>query len=206
MRPTRRARAPPIRSAVQMPWTVAFMNRLTSRKRWLGKKKAPGTTTSRSGRLISMNHRPTSSTESRLRAPRSTLSMGAAILAGRRGGGAAGDERAVEGASGGFGEVVERNEVGEPAALGRVAVQHGERLVVRTDRHDGRLGRAETAEPLDQGMQRSFVRQRSVPDAPEGDRLAERRRRGERHLELARHDVEARAVRDGAEAGQPAQA
>jgi hypothetical protein len=68
-----------------MPVQIPLMKALMRRKRRLGKSHAPGITTSRSTGLQTAKRRPTRSTDARLRAPRITLSMRAAVLSAMRG-------------------------------------------------------------------------------------------------------------------------
>jgi len=55
---------------------MPLMKALMRKKRRLGNSHAPGITTSRSTGLQSAKRRPTRSTDTRLRAPRTTLNMG----------------------------------------------------------------------------------------------------------------------------------
>ena len=108
-RPTRRARAPPRRRHAQMPALIAFMNRLTMRKRWRGKRYDPGITSEPQQRAHQQEvagRRAGPRAGSGRRAARSASA--AAILAGELGRGAALEQRAVERSSGLVREVDER--------------------------------------------------------------------------------------------------
>src|SRR5512141_3242477 len=129
--PRRRTWAPPSRSSPRIPALMNFMNREISRKRWRGKRRAPGSTTSRRIGLPIRKRRPTSRTDRKLRAPRITLIMRPAILAGGGGRRPAGEEGLVEGPPGLLDELDERRDRRELAAVRSVTVHDGDRLAMR---------------------------------------------------------------------------